>query len=302
MTVPRKASRDRDPGAGLTERLVALADGRVLRTVVAGDGDGPLVVFEAGMSAPAASWNHTQREVSRHARTLAYDRAGYGGSDVDRQARTLERIVEDLTGLLDAVGETSPVVLVGHSWGGPILRVFADRHPERVAGLVFVDATVVQGMSERNAKVVAMSFRAMSVLARLGGKGLIAKMSLPAGFSPEISHADRDVMLRDYACTQAMRAGRREAAQIIPALPMLDRLQDGGTPDVPTICVQGGRVDRGMAAIRPRLNQTAAELMAALPNGRVVIVENAGHLVPQERPAEVCAAVLEVVDAARVLR
>ena len=142
------------PGSGLTERLIALPDGRRLRAIVAGEGAGPLVVFEAGMSAPAASWVHTQREVSAFARTLSYDRAGYGGSDVDPHERTLERIVEDLTSLLDALGETSPVVLVGHSWGGPILRLFASQHPQRVAGLVFVDATVAEGMSERNARLL----------------------------------------------------------------------------------------------------------------------------------------------------
>src|SRR5690348_7809146 len=137
------------PGTGLREQQVALPDGRRLRAVLAGDADGPLVVFEAGMSAPAASWIHTQREVSSRARTLSYDRAGYGGSDVDPHERTLERIVDDLTALLDAQGETAPVVLVGHSWGGPILRLFAERSPDRVAGLVFVDATVVEVMPDR---------------------------------------------------------------------------------------------------------------------------------------------------------
>jgi pimeloyl-ACP methyl ester carboxylesterase len=291
-----------DPGPGLTERTAVLPDGRRLRTVVAGEGPGPLVVFEAGMSAPAASWVHTQREVSMRARTLSYDRAGYGGSDPDPHDRTLERIVEDLTALLDLLGETSPVVLVGHSWGGPIVRLFADEHPERVAGLVFVDATVAQSMPERNARLAATSFRVMSLLARLGGKRLILRVSLPHGTSPEISEGDVGIMTRDYACVSAMRAGGREAAQIIPALPTLRRLQAAGTPEVPTVCLQGGRIDRGMAKLRPLLNQTAAELMSAVPNGRVVIVEQAGHLIPQECPSAVREAILDVVDAAKVAR
>lgn len=288
------------PGVGLTERFVALPDGRRLRAVLAGEADGPLVVFEAGMSAPAASWIHTQREVSSRARTLSYDRAGYGGSDVDPQDRTLERIVDDLTSLLDALGETAPVVLVGHSWGGPIIRLFADRHPERVAGLVFVDATVVEVMPERNARLAARSFAVMRFLARMGGGGLIKKISLPHGTSPEISEADVAIMLRDYICAQAMRAGGREAAQIIPSLLTMRRLQDGGTPPVPTVCLQGGRVDRGMAKLRPVFNETAQQLMSAVPDGRVVVVEGAGHLIPQEQPAVVRDTILEVLDAVRV--
>jgi len=293
-----------DPGQGLTERLVTLPDGRTLRTVVAGEGAGPLVVFEAGMSAPAASWVHTQREVSARARTLSYDRAGYGGSDVDPHDRTLERIVDDLTSLLDALAETAPVVLVGHSWGGPIIRLFADRHSERVAGLVFVDASLVEAMPEKSARTLQRVFPAMAKVARLGpvGRFLITKVSLPKGHSAEISDSDMRILTRDYACAQAMRAATREAAQILAALPTMRRLQDTGTPDVPTTCLQGGRVDRGMATLRPALNRTAAELMAAVPGGQVVVVENAGHLIPQEQPAAVREAIFDLLDAATVTR
>jgi pimeloyl-ACP methyl ester carboxylesterase len=291
-----------DPGTGLTEQLVALPDGRRLRTVVAGEGPGPLVVFEAGMSAPAASWTHTQREVSARARTLSYDRAGYGGSDVDPQDRTLERIVDDLTALLDMIGETAPVVLVGHSWGGPIIRLFADRHPERVAGLVFVDSTLVEVMPPRSAKIATASFKVMALLSRLGAQSLILKVALPHGASKQISEADLAIMRRDYACARAMRAGGREGKQIIASLPTMRRLQDKGTPAVPTVCLQGGRVDRGMATMRPVFNETATALMAAVPFGRVVVVEDAGHLIPQESPEVVRDTILEVVDAARVDR
>ena len=293
-------TRTLDPGAGLAEQHVTLPDGRRLRTVVAGEGPGPLVVFEAGMSAPAASWVHTQREVAARCRTLSYDRAGYGGSDVDPQPRTLERIVEDLAGLLDAVGEPDPVVLVGHSWGGPILRLFADRHPERVAGLVFVDATLCEVMPPRSAKLATTSFKVMSLLVRLGAGGLVTRASLPHGFSPEISPADQDIVRRDYVCTGAMRTGAREGAQIVAALPTLRRLQDAGTPDVPVAAIHGGRADRGMAKIRPHFNEVARSLMAASPQGRYVEVPDAGHLVPQERPGPVTDIVLEVVEAARV--
>ena len=291
-----------DPGAGLAERLVRLPDGRTLRAVVAGDAPGPLVVFEAGLSAPAASWVHTQREVSAHARTLSYDRAGYGGSDVDPADRTLERIVDDLAAMLDALDERDPVVLVGHSWGGPILRVFADRFPERVAGLVFVDATIVEVMPERSARLAARSFAVLTLLARLGGTGLLKKITVSHPVSPEISQADVDILWRDYACARAMRAGHREAQHILAALPTMKRLQEAGTPDVPVAAVNGGRVDRGMKALRPVFNAATEQLVTGTAQGRFVVVPEAGHLVPQECPGPVRDAVLDVVTAARVAR
>jgi len=288
-----------DPGHGLTERIVTLPDGRRLRAITTGERDNlPLVVFEAGMSAPAASWVHTQRDISARTRTLSYDRAGYGGSDPDPQERTLERLADDLEALLDGLGETRPVVLVGHSWGGPIIRLFAERHPDRVAGLVFVDATLAEVMPARNARVIATSFAVMSMLARVGGGSLIRRITLSHGMSPEITAADVDIMLRDYVCSQAMRAGRREARHIVAALPVLRRLQAAGTPDVPTVCVQGGRVDRGMKTARPLFNRTATDLMSAAPDGRTIVVEAAGHLIPQEQPAAVRDAILTIVDTA----
>ncbi|WP_143138870.1 alpha/beta fold hydrolase [Lentzea waywayandensis] len=283
-------------GPAMLEKIVTLPDGRALRAVTAGAGPGPLIVFEAGMSAPGSSWIHTQREVTARYRTLSYDRAGYGGSDVDPRDRTLDRIVDDLTALLDALAETEPVLLVGHSWGGPIIRVFADRYPERVAGMVFVDATLAEIMSTRNARVAARFFSMMAVVARLGGKGLIKRQTFRNGVSPEISAADVEIMTRDYATARAMKAGSREAAQIGSALPIMRRVQATGTPDVPTVCLQAGLVERGMATWRPVLNQHAAGLMDAAPRGKMIVVEEAGHLIPQESPAVVRETIFGVAE------
>jgi pimeloyl-ACP methyl ester carboxylesterase len=288
-----------DPGRGLTEKFVVLPDGRRLRAVTAGEGNGPLVVFEAGMSAPAASWVHTQRQVSARTRTLSYDRAGYGGSDPDPQDRTLERIADDLTSLLDAIDETRPVVLVGHSWGGPIIRLFAERHPRRVAGLVFVDATVAEIMSDRTARTATRAFAMLALLARLGGRHLVMKLTVPH-VSPDIDPSDVDIIVRDYARASGMWTSRREATQIVAALPTMRRIQATGTPTVPTICLQAGRIDRGMTTARPLFNQVAADLMAVAPHGRVIVVPETGHLIPQENPTVVRDAVLEIVDAVGV--
>ncbi|HWD01227.1 MAG TPA: alpha/beta fold hydrolase [Amycolatopsis sp.] len=286
----------RSPGTGLLENFLTLPDGRRIRTITGGSGPGPLVVFEAGMSAPAAEWVHTQREVAARARTLSYDRAGYGGSDDDPHDRTLERIVEDLSAVLDAVGETGPVVLAGHSWGGPIIRLFADRNPDRVAGLVFVDGSLAECFSVKLVKATARSFRAFSILSRFAGKRMLLRIALPHGSAPEISGADLEILLRDYACPRAMRTGARECAHLLAALPTIQQLQATGTPRVPTFYLQAGRVDRGMGTIRPLWNRVAEELVAATPQAKLVVVGEAGHLIPQEAPGPVREAIFDVLD------
>ncbi|WP_420096149.1 alpha/beta fold hydrolase, partial [Brevibacterium sediminis] len=72
----RPTDRSLDPGSGLDEEFVSIDGGRRIRVVRAGTGDGPLVVFEAGMGSAASQWNHIQRELSSRYRTIAYDRAG----------------------------------------------------------------------------------------------------------------------------------------------------------------------------------------------------------------------------------
>lgn len=288
-----------DPGAGLEERIVHLPDGRRIRTVVAGTGPGPLVVFEAGMSAPAAEWTAVQRAVSAQNRTLSYDRSGYGGSDADDHDRTLDRMAEDLAALLTAVQATEPVVLVAHSWGGPIIRVFAHRHPDLVAGIVLVDASLSTTATRAQAILGALSFRATSLLVRFGGASLIERMVLPHGHSAELSDADMAILLRDYASPRAMRAGVREAKHILSARAPLAALELAGLPDVPIIALQGGRMDGGRATqrFRTEFNHAAGRLIGRHPHGRMVIVEDSGHLIPQEQPGAVVDAILEVAGA-----
>ncbi|WP_320668741.1 alpha/beta fold hydrolase [Patulibacter defluvii] len=121
-------------------RLLALPDGRRLHHMVAGAGQ-PTVVFESGMGFSRSIWGLVQPAVAERTRTVVYDRAGLGRSDRDPRPRTLARIGDDLRALLAALGP-GPFVLVGHSWGGPIVRTAAAAlGPEVVRGVVLVDQT-----------------------------------------------------------------------------------------------------------------------------------------------------------------
>jgi len=292
------APRPLDPGAGLTERIVQLPDGRRIRTVVAGEGSGPLVVFEAGMSAPAGEWLAVQRAVSAHARTLSYDRSGYGGSDDDPHPRTLERMADDLGAVLAAVKETDPVVLVAHSWGGPIIRAFAHGASDRVAGVVLVDASLARVTATRKQVTLGKaSFRITSLMVRTGAGPSVIRKVLPHGYAAEFSDDDMAIVTRDYASVRAMRTGIREMNEVLGARPTLEAWERDGLPDVPVVALQGGRVEKSDAArrLREEFNRDAVESLARHPHGRVVVVEDSGHLIPQEQPRAVVTAILEVI-------
>lgn len=117
-----------------------MVDGRNIRMLVVGRGDAT-VVFENGAGAPLEMWGKVQPDVSRFARTVSYDRAGVGLSDDGPLPRDGRRIAAELRRALLSAGIAPPYILVGASFGGPHIRIFAGMYPDDVAGLVLVDPT-----------------------------------------------------------------------------------------------------------------------------------------------------------------
>jgi pimeloyl-ACP methyl ester carboxylesterase len=99
----------------------------------------PTVVFESGGDDGAASFADIARQVQSFAQALIYDRAGLGQSDPAPRPRTIQDAVADLHTLLHAVHVPGPYVLVGHSYGGLIVRLYAYQYPGEVVGLVLLD-------------------------------------------------------------------------------------------------------------------------------------------------------------------
>jgi pimeloyl-ACP methyl ester carboxylesterase len=113
-------------------------DGRRVRLKVAGQG-APVVVLETSGMAPLECWARVQPEVAKFARVVAYDHAGYWGSDPGPKPRDARQVAQELHALLRRAELPPPYVLVGYSFGGPFIRVFAHQYPNEVAGMVFVD-------------------------------------------------------------------------------------------------------------------------------------------------------------------
>ena len=151
-----------------TGRLVDIG-GRRLHVNVTGSGT-PAVVFEAGAAATSLSWPLVAPKIAKFTTVVTYDRDGLGWSERASGRYTALDSAEDLAALLEKIPVEGPVILVGHSFGGLIARVFEQRNPGRVAGLVLVDPVVRAGWREMNptlARGVMLSRRG-ALLARLG--------------------------------------------------------------------------------------------------------------------------------------
>ena len=99
-----------------------------------------MVVIDAGLSGASYDWEHVASGIAAFTTVCTYDRAGYGWSDSGPRPRTSQRAVAELRTLLREAKVSPPYVLLGHSWGGLNVRLYASQHLEEIAGLVLVDA------------------------------------------------------------------------------------------------------------------------------------------------------------------
>jgi pimeloyl-ACP methyl ester carboxylesterase len=102
----------------------------------------PTVILEAANFGMSAHWVRVQRQVAQTTRLCAYDRAGLGwSSQRGPEPRDARQISRELHTSLKGADIEGPYVLVGHSYGGLYVRMYADRYPEEVAGVVLIDST-----------------------------------------------------------------------------------------------------------------------------------------------------------------
>ena len=228
----------------------------------------PTVVFEAGMNEASATWDKVRPEVEKFARVCVYDRAGLGKSDPSgRQTATAENIVNDLNLLLTKGKVSGPYVLVGHSFGGLTVRLFAAKHSSMVTGLVLVDA-VHEQETEKWLKIIPPEIRRQME----AGGAMMAR----GGESLDLRESDRQMKSANWRT------------------------------DVPLIVIARGKASFSAETFPPALREFAPrgeslriqmqkELSQRSPRGKLVFAEKSGHFVQNDEPQIVVDAIKEVI-------
>lgn len=159
---------------------VQIGGGRSLFLHCVGSGS-PTVVLEAGFGANTYAWRDVQPQIGRTTRACAYDRAGTGNSVAPPGVRDARDEIADLRRLLGRARIDPPYVLVGHSYGGVLARVFAQLRSTETAGLVLIDTMGRDGRRRQLAiwpKSQAREIRRELATSEVGGVDLAAGEAL----------------------------------------------------------------------------------------------------------------------------
>ena len=254
----------------------------------------PTVILDAGLGGTALEWVFVIERLQAQTQICTYDRAGYGGSDLGPLPRTSARIAHELAQLLVRARIAPPYVLVGHSFGGYNMQMFARRYPGLTAALVLLDASHPDQVERFAAPplnmVTAPSSRAGIVQFRELPQPILALPPLQRQLALE-----RAARWKTRRTVSAELLSFRDSAAEVRAAPPLGAL--------PLVVISRGRSDEEATPKRVLFEQIWLELQTDLAANSSasahLLARNSGHHIHLEQPDLVAFAIGLVVARTR---
>ena len=265
----------------------------------------PTVVFVAGAQDRADTWSTTQKPseqavlpaIAETNRVCAYDRPGTllstgdgiddfekSRSDPVPQPTTLQDHVDDLHALLKASGEGKrPYVVVGHSMGGAVSRLYATEYPEEVSGLVLVDPTPHEAAN----LIKEEEWELWKPL--LGGPPSEEALKL----YPALEWSDNDRNLAQASAAKKLQPMPFIAFQSDEPFDFAPFVEDGTLP------MTLEEAEQFRILLYNAWHDTIGEWVSQVPGARFIDDPDSSHYIHQKQPNLVTNAVREVVEAAR---
>jgi pimeloyl-ACP methyl ester carboxylesterase len=298
--------------------LVQLQDRRVhVRDM--GEGS-PTVIFESGLMSTVLTWQQIQPQLAKSTRAVSYDRPGLGWSDSGPGPRTAARIVEELHALLAEAKIAPPYVLVGHSFGGLTMPLFATRYPGEVCGVILIDPVAPaewhppSDRDRRRIEIGSKICRRAAILSHLGLLRFIALLvqSGARSFANPIIRAISKGAPSDSNSTGSpwcwnLPASERAMTPVFWTHAKFCRViasQLAGLPESAAQVIAAGPIDKPLTVISAnnisaqRLEHHKA-ISALSPRGRHILAERSGHWVTEDQPELVVESILKMVELAR---
>jgi pimeloyl-ACP methyl ester carboxylesterase len=282
--------------------------------------DQPRVILESGVGDFSVEWSLVQPGVAGFARVCSYDRAGDGWSELGPHPRTFHQIVYELHTLLANAGERPPYVLVGHSYGGWLVRLYQTTYPTEVAGMVLVEAGADNPlrMMPDGRVMHASDLASGQPVPAVKTSGPLRESDIPAaalaqiraGLSDASARANEPPRDKLPADAQRMRTWalgqvKHVVAAVNPAeadeLAQLraDRMKsDKPLGDLPLIVITRGKSEQegpDSRATEAEHRKDHAMIAGLSRRGRLIVAERSGHHVQLDEPALVVQSIREVL-------
>jgi len=248
----------------------------------------PTVVIEAGLGDWSTSWaGYVQPEVAKTTRVCTYDRAGLGWSDAAALPSDAAQFAGELHTLLQNANIPGPYIMVGHSLGGFIVRIFAHDYASEVAGVVLVDSMNPRQVTKSLSNKLGLLSSLEAALARVGVGRLIVKLPAIASGAPPNGEAYYPLLFRpqSYQTTaneyKALPVSAAEAAAVksfgdLPLIVLTAKLNTNpGWPD------------------------WQAELLQLSSSSQQLFAENSGHTIQFDEPKAAIEAIVKMVELVR---
>jgi pimeloyl-ACP methyl ester carboxylesterase len=246
-------------------------------------GKGPVILLEHGGGDTIKTWESLAPQLAAKTgcTVVAYDRAGFGDSDLPTSPYDIRQEVADLWRALQSLGFTQSLLLAGHSYGGWMIQLFANEHPSAVLGCLFIDPGTADFVDAIGGPRAFWKYPEEQVpfLKALGGIDALTKdQSKPL---PETLTKAEKALVR-------LLRGFPDMIAVMRTVPFpktaVVRVITKGKPFWPT------------PGWDPEWRASHERLVASVPHGRLIVAERSGHGIPQEQPDLIIEVIQEMLQ------
>jgi len=256
------------------ETLVQVGKYRLNFQVI--EGGNPTILLEAGGGMDSREWNNLAPKIASKtgATIVSYDRAGFGKSDLPETPHDMREEVEWLWQGLQKLDLNKNLILVGHSFGGWMIRLIASEHPEAVRGMVFIDP-----FTNEFVDLLGVEY--------LDNHPMTGKLPFDTSQPDKLTKFQRAVV-------RMVGDGLDPKMEIMRKTSILS--------DVPVVVITSGRSFLPKTEEQEAWRLSHEQLTASIKGAILIVAEESDHMIPMRQPALIIEAVMKVIPARKNLK